>query len=87
MRFAYESYYDSSLDRTFLFWHQVYTNNFSNDPARTRIMRAIELNPFAPVARMLARNAEAARRTRDLKRLRALPDHLLRDIGLVRGRF
>ena len=48
-------------------------------------MRTIELNPFAPVARMLARNAEAARRTRDLKRLMAMPDHLLRDIGLHRG--
>ena len=34
---------------------------------------------------MLARRAEAARLRRDLKRLSAMPDDLLRDIGLHRG--
>ena len=48
-------------------------------------MRPIDLNPFAPVGRMFARHAEAARGRRDLKRLSAMPDYLLRDIGLHRG--
>jgi uncharacterized protein YjiS (DUF1127 family) len=48
-------------------------------------MRPIDSNPFARVGRMLARRAEAARLHRDLGRLSALPDHLLRDIGLRRG--
>jgi uncharacterized protein YjiS (DUF1127 family) len=48
-------------------------------------MRTIDSNPFAPVGRMLARRAEAARLRHDLKRLSAMPDYLLRDIGLHRG--
>jgi uncharacterized protein YjiS (DUF1127 family) len=48
-------------------------------------MRPINSNLFTPLGRMLARRAEVARLHRDLKRLRALPDHLLRDIGLHRG--
>jgi uncharacterized protein YjiS (DUF1127 family) len=48
-------------------------------------MQNINSNLFAPLARMLARRSEAARLHRDLRRLSALPDHLLRDIGLHRG--
>jgi uncharacterized protein YjiS (DUF1127 family) len=48
-------------------------------------MRTIDSNPFASVGRMLARRAEAARLRRDAKRLRAMPDYLLRDIGLHRS--
>ena len=48
-------------------------------------MRTIDSNLFTPLGRMLARRVEAARLHRDLKRLSALPDHLLRDIGLHRG--
>jgi uncharacterized protein YjiS (DUF1127 family) len=48
-------------------------------------MRTIDSNQFARVGRMLARRAEAARLRRDVKRLSAMPDYLLRDIGLHRG--
>jgi uncharacterized protein YjiS (DUF1127 family) len=48
-------------------------------------MRTIDSNPFAPVGRMLTRRAEAARLRHDLKRLSAMPDYLLSDIGLHRG--
>ena len=48
-------------------------------------MKTIDSNQFAPVGRMLARRAEAARLRRDAKRLSAMPDYLLRDIGLHRG--
>ena len=48
-------------------------------------MRSIDLNQFAPVGRMLASRAVAERLRRDAKRLSAMPDYLLRDIGLHRG--
>jgi uncharacterized protein YjiS (DUF1127 family) len=82
---AYEAHCDSSLDRALRFWHQVHTNNFSNDLTRTPIMRTIDSNLFVRVGDMLARRSEAVRLRRDVKRLSAMPDHLLRDIGLHRG--
>jgi uncharacterized protein YjiS (DUF1127 family) len=48
-------------------------------------MRPTDWNPFAPFGRVLARRAEAARLRCDMKRLREMPDHLLRDIGMHRG--
>jgi uncharacterized protein YjiS (DUF1127 family) len=41
----------------------------------------------AAAQRWLARRAEARREAATLRALHDMPDHLLRDIGLVRGRF
>ena len=52
---------------------------------RLRGLLAPRLTLHARLSALLERVVEADRRYRDLHKLRELPDHLLRDVGLHRG--